>query len=60
MRDEKLFISHGWRELQNLGTYHVVNVYRNEAVNSHINPDDLEAELSECTERNSSEVIAAL
>lgn len=44
-RDEKLLTSRGWRELQNLGTYHIVNVYRNEVVNSHINLDDLEAEL---------------
>ncbi len=44
---EKLHTSRGWRESQNLGEHHVVDIYRNIVVRSHVNLDSLETELGD-------------
>ena len=42
---EKLCKSRGWRELQNLGDYHVIDSYRNVLIKSHVNIEELAREL---------------
>jgi hypothetical protein len=42
---EKLCKSRGWRELQNLGDYHVIDCYRNAVINSHVKIEELAREL---------------
>ena len=43
--DQRLHVSRGWRELQNLGEYHIVDIYRNAVLDWGVNLDDLESEL---------------
>jgi hypothetical protein len=45
-RDERLLTSRGAKTIQNLGDYHLVDMRRNALVDSHVNLDELEAELA--------------
>lgn len=45
-KHERLYTSRSWRELENLGDYHVVQTYTNTVVCTHVNLDKLELELS--------------
>lgn len=43
----KLRTSRGWREVQNLGTHHIVDVHNNSVIDHHVDLDALEEELKD-------------
>ena len=44
-KNERICKSRGWRALQNLGEYHVIDCYRNALIKSHLNIEEFAKKL---------------